>query len=303
MDHFRNIELFVTVARAGGFRAAAEVLKLPNSTVSRRIAEMERDLGLRLFTRTTRRVELTEIGRLYFARCQGLVDEAEAAHAELLNEAQTLSGLIRASLPVDFAAERIAEIITDFLTLYPQVRFDLDLSPRQSDLIAERFDFVIRIGRPADSGLIQRKLMDVPVGLYASPAYLARNATLTHPSELGDHRVLSILGRELHLTRVSDGSTFKVTPQAPVVLNNVSWLKRFALAGLGLASLSQGLIRAELETGLLVPVLTDWVQPSVEVYALTESRLLPARVRVFLDYLVRHIENGHLRYHPNQDPA
>lgn len=303
MDRFRNIELFVTVARAGGFRAAAEVLKLPNSTVSRRIAEMERDLGLRLFNRTTRRVELTEIGRLYFARCQGLVDEAEAAHAELLNQAQNLSGLIRASLPVDFAAERISEIITEFLALYPQVRFDLDLSPRQSDLIAEPFDFVIRIGRPADSGLIQRKLMDVPIGLYASPVYLASNTLPTHPSELVDHRVLSIMGRDLHLTRISDGSTFKITPQSPVALNNVSWLKRFALSGLGLASLSQGLIRAELDAGLLVPILTDWVLPSVEVYALTESRLLPARVRVFLDYLVRHIENGRLEDHSPHDPA
>lgn len=303
MDHFRNINLFVTVARMGGFRAAAEALNLPNSTVSRRIAEMERDLGLRLFNRTTRRVELTEIGRLYFVRCQGLVDEAEAAHAELLNQAQNVSGLIRASLPVDFAAERISEIITEFLALHPQVRFNLDISPRQSDLIAEPVDFVIRIGRTADSGLIQRKLMDVPVGLYASPDYLARNSIPTHPSDLGNHRVLSVLGRDLHLTRISDGITIKITPQAPLVLNNVSWLKRFALAGLGLASLSQGLIHAELGAGQLVPVLTDWVQPSVEVFVLTETRLLPARVRLFLDYLVRHIENGSREDHPTHDSA
>jgi DNA-binding transcriptional LysR family regulator len=129
MDPLRNIALFVAVAplvavaRHGGFRAAADQLGLRNSTVSRRIAEMEAGLGLRLFTRTTRRVELTEHGRLLFTRCQALIDEAEAAQVELSQLATVPLGMIRASLPVDFAAGRIAGIVADFLALHPKVRF------------------------------------------------------------------------------------------------------------------------------------------------------------------------------------
>lgn len=294
MDHFRNIELFVAVARAGGFRAAAEVLSLPNSTVSRRISEMERELGMRLFNRTTRRVELTESGRAYFVRCQALVEEAEAAYAELTSQAQNPSGLIRASLPVDFAAERIAAIITAFLKLYPKIRFDLDLSPRQSDLVAEPVDFVIRIGRPTESNLVQRKLTEVSIGLFGSPSYLAGRKAPKHPSELAEHSLMSILGRTLLFTSKAGGSAVSVRPVASAVMNNVSWLRRFALAGLGLAALPPDMIRAELARGLLVPVLPDWTQPTVEVYVLTETRLLPARVRLFLDYLVDHINSDAL---------
>jgi len=290
MDHFRNIELFVTVARRGGFRAAAEILKLPNSTVSRRIAEMEHDLGLRLFNRTTRRVELTESGRMYFNRCEALVEEAEAAHAELIHQAQNPSGMIRASLPVDFAADRITALIAEFLRLYPHVRFELDLTPRQSDLIAEPVDFVIRIGRSAGSGLIQRKLTEVPIVLFASPDYIARCAAPNRPQELSDHQVLSILGRTLHFTPFGGGAGVEFRPQAPILMNNVSWLKRFALAGLGIVALSPKMLRTELASGELVPVMTDWQLPSVEVFVLTESRLLPARVRLFLDYLIENID-------------
>ena len=290
MDHFRNIELFVTVARSGGFRAAAEVLNLPNSTVSRRIAEMERDLGLRLFNRTTRRVELTESGRMYFNRCEALVEEAQAAHAELTHQAQNPSGVIRASLPVDFAADKITALIAEFLQLYPKVHFDLDLSPRQSDLIAEPVDFVIRIGRSAGSGLIQRKLTEVPIGLFATPSYIARCGAPKILQDLADHHVLSILGRSLLLSPIKGGPKVEFRPQAPVLMNNVSWVKRFVLAGLGIAALSPKMLRSELATGALVPVLTDWQLPSVEVFVLTESRLLPARVRLFLDYLIQNID-------------
>lgn len=290
MDHFRNIELFVTVARSGGFRAAAEVLNLPNSTVSRRIAEMERDLGLRLFNRTTRRVELTQSGRMYFNRCVALVEEAQAAHAELTHQAQNPSGVIRASLPVDFAADRITALIAAFLQRYPQVQFDLDLSPRQSDLIAEPVDFVIRIGRSPGSGLIQRKLTEVPIGLFACPDYIAQNGLPRQPQDLAEHRVLSILGRALHFALVQGGPEVVIRPQSPILMNNVSWLKRFAMAGLGIAALSPMMVRQELSAGALIPILTDWHLPSVEVFVLTESRLLPSSVRLFLDYLIQHID-------------
>lgn len=289
MEHFRNIDLFVAVARTGGFRTASKLLMLPNSTVSRRIAQMEQSLGIRLFNRTTRRVELTESGRLYFTRCQALVEEAEAALAEVTQQARSPSGVIRASLPVDFATQRLSKIMADFQAVYPAVRFDLDLSPRQSDLIAEPVDFVIRIGRPAESGLIQRKLTEVALGIFAAPAYLARCGTPQIPTDLAQHPVLSVLGRALQFTPIGGGPTVHIQPSAPVSMNNINWLKHFALNGLGPTALPLETAQDAVASGALVPLLQGWVQPAVEVYVLTQTRLLPARVRLFLDYLFLHI--------------
>lgn len=289
MDPLRHITLFVTVARCGGFRAAADQLGLPSSTVSRRIAELEAQLGLRLFTRTTRRVELTDHGRLYLTRCEALVDEAAAAQVELTQSAVEPSGLIRASMPVDFAADRITAILADFLRLHPKVRFELDLSPHRSDLIEGRVDFVIRIGAPAEPGLIQRKLTEVPVALYAAPAYLAGHGVPASPSELAQHTLMAVPARPLPLVHPRLGRV-TVTPNCPVTVNNVAWLKRLTLQGLGLAVHAPEMIAAELAAGLLVPVLPDWQPPPIPVYILTESRLQPARVRLFLDHLARRID-------------
>ncbi len=118
MDIFRNMNLFVEVARANSFRRAAEVLGLPNSTVSRRIAELERDVGLRLFNRSTRRVELTEGGRLYFDNCQRIIQEAELAHQELTHLQAQPSGVIRASMPIDFSVIYLSPLLADFSSRY-----------------------------------------------------------------------------------------------------------------------------------------------------------------------------------------
>ena len=150
MDALGNMALFVEIATAGGFRAAAERLKIANSTLSRRIGDLERDLGLRLFNRTTRRVELTEAGRLYFERCRRIIDEARLAHEELSGMVSQPSGLIRASVPVDFTLIYLGDILGDFMRLYPGIRLDLDVTPRQSDLISEPIDLTIRIGEPKD---------------------------------------------------------------------------------------------------------------------------------------------------------
>ena len=223
---------------------------------------------------------------MYFHRCQALVEAAEAAHAELTQQAQDPSGVIRGSLPVDFAVDRITVIIAEFIRLYPRITFDLDLSPRQSDLIAEPVDFVVRIGRPSEGGLIQRKLTEVSIGLFASPDYIAEHGLPLHPQDLQQHNVLSILGRPLRFL----ADVPETRPNSPVLVNNVSWLRRFALAGMGIAALSSDMARPEVVRSALLPILPDWHLPKVEVYVLTESRLLPARVRLFLDYLIANLD-------------
>lgn len=290
MRLLQDIDVFVTVAAAGGFRAAAERLEMPNSTVSRRIGDMEKSLGVRLFNRTTRRVELTEAGRMYFERCQTLVEEARAAQAELMQEAESPSGLIRASLPVDFAPDRLTAIISRFIAIYPRIRFDLDISPRRIDLLSDRMDFAIRIGRSADSGLIQRKLTDVSVGLFAAPAYLAERAHVQNPSDLTGHSILTVIRGELQLSHSGNGTVFNLAARSPVTMNNVSWLKRFAVTGMGIAVLAPEALRDELSSGQIIRILPEWTMPPVDVHVLTASKLLPSRVRLFLDYLFENID-------------
>ena len=137
MEAFRNMHLFVEVARAGGFRAAAERLGMQNSTLSRRIAELERNVGLRLLNRTTRRVDLTEAGRLYFERCCRIIEDARLAQEELSGVLTQPTGLIRASVPVDFTLVYLSHILVDFLKQYPGISLDLDVTPRQSNLVTE----------------------------------------------------------------------------------------------------------------------------------------------------------------------
>lgn len=138
------------------FRRAADSLSMPNSTLSRRISGLEKSIGLRLLHRTTRKIELTEAGQIYFERCKRIVDEARLAHEQLGEMLEQPSGILRASLPVDFATTYLAPLIAKFSVCYPGISFEFDLTPRNVDLVAEPFDVAIRMGSQSDSALIAR---------------------------------------------------------------------------------------------------------------------------------------------------
>ncbi len=288
MDVFRNMELFIEVAASGGFRAAAERLGIPNSTVSRRIAELEHDIGLRLFHRTTRRVELTEAGRLYYDRCRRIMDEARLAHEELSGMVLQPTGTIRASVPVDFALIYLTEILDDFTKAYPGIQLDLDVSPRNSDLVAEPFDVTIRIGPVTEPNLIVRKLSETKAGLFAAPSYLAKRTVPLTPQDLLAHDCLRIADRPWRLNGSSE--TLQIAVQGPITANNIGLLHRLTLKGLGIGSLPTNLVAPDLAAGRLRPVLADWHPGNITVNALTETKLLPAKVRVFIDFLIERLK-------------
>ena len=169
MELLNDMALFVEVVKARGFRRAAEAVGIPNSTVSRRISSLEKAIGLRLLHRTTRKIELTEAGQIYFQRCKRIVDEAKLAHEQLGELLAQPSGVLRASLPVDFANIYLAPLIAEFARRYPGISFDLDLTPRLVDLVSEPFDVAIRMGNPPNSNLIARQLANLACYLYASP--------------------------------------------------------------------------------------------------------------------------------------
>ena len=190
MELLNDMALFVDVAQARSFRRAADATGVPSSTLSRRISALEKAIGLRLLHRTTRKVELTEAGQLYYERCRRIVEEARLAHEQLGEMQAQPSGTLRASLPVDFATTYLAPLIAEFAGLYPGIAFDLDLTPRRVDLVAEPFDVAIRMGELHDSNLIARLLAKLSVQAYASPRYLEISGEPKHPSDLAQHECL-----------------------------------------------------------------------------------------------------------------
>jgi len=286
-----HMHLFVEVARTKSFRRAADALDMPNSTLSRHIAALEKKIGLRLLNRSTRKVELTEAGEVYFKRCQSIVEEARIAHESLLDVAERPTGTLRVSMPADLATGYLAPIIADFAKAYPLIAFEFDLSPRPIDLHAEPFDLAIRIGPPptTPSTLIARPIALLPRYLYASPAYLRSAAPLTHPKDLDQHVVCVVegagrLGRA-EGTFYRGGESVSVTIGTRFAMNSVALSRALAIQSVGLAVLNHVLALDDVQSGRLVRVLPDWHLAPVQVHAVTETRLLPARVRLFIDFL------------------
>lgn len=284
MEHLNDMALFVEVVKAKGFRGAAEVLGMPNSTLSRRISALEKAIGLRLLHRTTRKIELTEAGQIYFERCKRIVDEARLAHEQLGEMLAQPSGLLRVSLPVDFAVTYLAPLIAEFAGLYPGITFDFDLTPRRVDLVSEPFDVAIRMGESPNSQLIARPLASLTPYLYASPRYLERSGEPERPAELESHECLSIL--KAGAWTLSDGEqTVSVPVGGRFALNSVGMIRRLATLDQGIVLMPEEIVADELERGRLQRILPEWQGVPMPVYAITETRLLPAKTQRFIEFL------------------
>ncbi|AMP70890.1 LysR family transcriptional regulator [Ralstonia solanacearum] len=276
--------LFVEVVKAKGFRSAAEAMGIPNSTLSRRIGTLEKAIGLRLLHRTTRKIELTEAGQLYFERCKRIVDEARLAHEQLGEMLAQPGGVLRASLPVDFAVTYLAPLIAEFAGLYPGITFDFDLTPRRVDLVSEPFDVAIRMGASEDSQLIARPLASLTPHLYASPGYLDRSGEPRKPADLERHECLSIL--KAGSWTLQDGRrTATVSVGGRFTLNSVGMIRRLAVLDLGIVLMPEEIVADELASGKLRRILPGWHGTPMPVYAITETRLLPAKTQRFIEFL------------------
>ncbi|MET3134592.1 DNA-binding transcriptional LysR family regulator [Oxalobacteraceae bacterium GrIS 1.11] len=279
--------LFVEVVKAKGFRRAADALGMPNSTVSRRVAALEKAIGLRLFHRTTRKIELTEAGQLYFERCRRLVDEARLAHEHLADMVQNPSGILRVSLPVDLATYFLAPLIADFAERFPGMQFELDLTPRRIDLVSEPFDVAIRMGEQPNSSLIARHIASLPRHLYASAAYIDAFGEPGQPEDLTGHQCL-------RMNATSDGSNWTligasgqvhVTVGGRFSVNSVGMLRRLAELNMGIAALAEEIAQEGVARNQLKRIMPDWQMTPISVYAMTETRLLPAKTQLFIEFL------------------
>jgi DNA-binding transcriptional LysR family regulator len=287
----QDMIFFVEVARALSFTRASKASGIPIATLSRRITLMEKRVGVRLFQRTTRRLALTEPGRRYLDRCERIVQDAAAAQEVLKEAAERLTGHLRLSMPIEFGLTLIAPIIDEFARLYPEITVDADLSPRPANFIDENIDVSIRLGEITNPSLIGRRLGDAARLFYASPSYLARHGQVAHPKDLSKHECIlqSYMARPDVWRVVSAKNSVDVNVHGRFSTNNVSMTLKFAEQGHGIAALSPPIARQAFDDGALRQILVDWSLPPMPVHAVMTSRLVPARVRAFVDFLANRL--------------
>lgn len=286
-----DLILFAYIVDAGSFTAASDQTGLPKSTLSRRLSELEAKFGERLLERSTRRLVLTEFGESILEYARRLQDDTEAATALALHRQRTPMGTLRVSLPPEYTELSIVQVLTQFSGLYPNVRLELDLSPRRVDLLAERFDVAVRVATklPDDSSLVARSISTLHHGLYASPAYLKRHGTPQCPSDLDAHVGLALVtsSGEHQLWRLSRGDArWEGLPRQLLSANSVGLQQALCVQGLGIVSLSDSFAAGLVQKGELERVLPDWRLPTATVWCVTSGRrLLPQRTLAFIEVL------------------
>lgn len=285
-----DLLIFARVAELGSFSRAAQWLKLPKSTVSRRLAGLEQHLGEKLMLRTTRRQTITEFGLQLLDHARQVAAEV-AAVSDLRERRQaTPSGRLRVSMPSEVANLLLADTLTAFMALHPAVVLELDLSPRRVDLLGEGFDLALRMGDlPDDTYLAARRLATFSIGLYASPNYLADHGDLTDPQDLSRHesiRMLSGNGEPSPWTLMQEEQRWQGIPVGRASANSPELLIRLACAGAGIAAVPDYFAMPEVRKGCLRRVLPAWCLPSQAAWAVfPERKLMPAKTRVFIDML------------------
>ena len=294
MDIVAGMRVFARVVDTGSFSAAARQLGMAPSSVSRHVGELERDLGVRLLYRSTRKLSLTEAGRQFHERAQRILVDVEDTRLALSQSAQAPSGILRVTVPT-IARHLVSTGLPIFLRENPAVNVAIAMTDSVVDIVEEGVDLAIRIGRQRDSGLIARKIAESRRIVCASPDYLARNGTPRHPADLEAHNCLTFRsqpGKNLWRFRGPDG-TAEARVTGPLFADNAELLATAAASGLGLILLPDLHLADALERGALVPVLRDYVAVPEEspIYAVyPHQRQLPPKVRAFVDFLVTHFK-------------
>lgn len=284
--------VFAKVAQCQSFTQAARALGLPKSTVSRRIADLERELGARLLQRTTRRLSLTDAGRTFERHCARIVAEVEDAERAVSELHRAPRGLLRVSAPLSF--EFLGGLVAEYLAEHPDVTIDLVCTDRVVDLVDEGFDLAIRAGKLADSSLVARRLGGVRRRLVASPDYLERRGKPRSPAALAEHDCLVFGGGprtgSFRLEREPGREPLEVPLRARFVVNDVGVLFEATLAGLGIALLPETRVAEALASGRLAAVLPRWSSPEVPLHAVVPSaRHLAPKVKSFLAHLAARL--------------
>lgn len=285
-----DIVVFTKVAETRSFTAAAQLIGIPKSTVSRRVAQLEERLGVRLIHRNTRKVSLTAIGEAYYERAVRIVTDIALSNQIVSDMQDEPRGLLRLTAPVDFSTACLGPVIATFIAKYPDITVELEGSDRVADLLEDGFDLALRFTPPSEPGLASRKLTAIEGGLVAAPSYLARRGTPASVDELDGHdRLLFLPSARYQAWTLDDGvGTYEFGRPARFVSNNLAAVRRAILAGAGIGSMTEFSIAQDLAAGRLVRVLPRWRGRPVDAHLVYPARdKLPPRLELFIEHLSR----------------
>ncbi len=294
MPDLNGMMLFAAVVRAKGFSQAARETGHPKSTISRKIAQLEEQLGVRLLQRDTRNLSLTQVGALFYQPCDSIRNEVEAAKAVIESTHDDVSGSLRIAIPVSFSQELIANLCGGFMRLYPNVELDVQFTDNDIGLVGEGYDIAIKYGPLQSSDLVARLLFERQPILVASPGYLKARGTPATPKELSDHSgILLGTSRSAPIWPLGKGARkTMVNFQRKVRVNSPIMVKQLALDDFGIAMLSNSACKTELANGQLVPILQEWPIEPFKVYGVYSSRRqLATNISAFLDFFVKRFSS------------
>lgn len=277
--------LCVEVARQKSFSRAATVLGVTTSLLSRRVAQLEKRLGVQLMRRSTRHFELTDVGASYVESCQDLVLQARSVHENVRELGSAVRGHLRVSLPADCALPALASGLAWFVQRYPEITLDCEVSSQPANLIAGQFDVAIRLGSLQDSSLVAHPLMRLSSHVYAAPAYLARREAPQHPRDLRAHDCLGVpCARGRTIWSFHNGrETVEIEVTGRLTLNDLDLSSSLVSAGFGLAVLPDVVAASQVRLGKLRKLMESWSAAPFLLTALTSSSVIPAKVRTFID--------------------
>lgn len=292
MDQLKAMQVFVSVARKGGFAPAAEALGLSTSSVSRHVGNLEEMLGVQLLHRTTRHVSLTSAGEDVLDHCEAIVGRVDQMMLERQAERGIPSGRLRVTIPNFLVPILMGSVMATFAKAHPMVDLEITVTDRLINLVDEGIDLALRVGKLTDSNLVARKFIDLHLGIIGSPEYLERSGVPQHPADLADHNCIIDTAapyRERWPLLGDNGTARTVTVDGNIVVNGGAPARDLAVAGAGLTYLPEYLYYDDAEAGRLVTVLDEFTTDYGGVYIVhPPSRHQGAAIRSLTDLLVEH---------------
>lgn len=290
VDTLASMAMFVQVVDTGSFAAAAEATGVSPTMAGKHIRAIEERLGARVLHRTTRRQQLTEVGRLYYERCKLVLADVELAERSALELQATPRGRLRITAPMSFGSRRLTPAITDYLQRYPEVNVELSLDNRVYDLVSEGFELGIRIGAVDDPQLVARPLQPYRMLMAASPNYLARHGTPERPEDLSRHTCLGLSNwrkRDQWRLLGPAGDERDVPVRGRLATDHGDALRMAALHDAGIVLQPEVLLADDLAEGRLVAVLPGWAPPSTPMHLLyAQDRRPTAKLRSMIEFLL-----------------
>jgi DNA-binding transcriptional LysR family regulator len=289
MPDFSQMETFVLTSELGSLAAVARKLKISPAAISKQLTRLEEEVGLQLLVRTTRRIELTEIGTRYCLQCRRILEEVDAASALISQVKVAPSGILKIVSGRHFAKSYIVPHMKEFLTKFPKIELDLELAERIPDFNLEAIDVVIGMSISATGDAIQKRIATTSYVLCASPEYLKKFGVPKRPSELKDHRYLTHSMRKPDNELMFHGKE-SVTLKPYIRANDAQTLLDLALDGLGVVMLHHYVVKEYLEKGFLKELLPTYYGGDVPIYATyPQRRYISSKVRCFIDFIVEKL--------------